>query len=79
MTTLFYQPALTPEAIATIRVALDQRADWSEKMALAMYTRKGYQYFEREARVARRIHRQLLDAPVVDLDDMERENVESEV
>lgn len=77
--TTFYQPALTPEAIVTICVALDQRADWSEKRALAMCTRKDYQYFEREARVARRIYRQLLDAPVVDLDDMERESVESEV
>lgn len=79
MTTLFYQPTLTLDELTIICAALDQRSEWAEKAALDMHTRNGYQYFEREARVARRIYRQLFDAPVVDLDDMERESMEREV
>lgn len=69
---LYYQPNLTLDELTIIRVALDQRAEWAEKKALDKHTRYSYRYFEREARIARRIDRQLLDAPTVDLDDMER-------
>lgn len=70
--TILYQPILTLDDLTTIRVALDQRAEWAEKIALDMSTMDGYHYFAREARIARRIERKLLDAHYIDLDDMER-------
>ena len=70
--TYIYQPSLYPDDLVTARLALDQRAQWAEKMSLTVHTRHGYEYFAREARLARRLHDRLLDAPTVDLDDMER-------
>lgn len=69
---LYLQPTVTLADLTIIMCSLDRRAEWAEKKALDMHTRSGYRYFEREARIARRIARQLLDAPIVDLDDMER-------
>ena len=65
---MIFQLFLNLDELVTVRVALDQRAEWAEKEALNMRTRDGYHYFDREARISRRIARQLGKAHPVDFD-----------
>lgn len=67
-----YQPAISPDDMVIICVSLTNRADRMRELAARATNREAYAYYYRETRKAWRILHQLRNAPIVDLDDMER-------
>lgn len=70
--TYLYQPTISPNDMVIICVSLVNRAERMRELATRATNRETYSYYDREARKARRILQQLRNAPIVDLDDMER-------
>lgn len=67
-----YQPIINHDDMIAILVALRDRIDRMAELRDTCVFAESFRYFDRETRLTKRAHATLLNAPPIDLDDMER-------